>query len=321
MNGCNIDVVHYFAEEATRIFGRSLAMVFTRKKLLGRVKRELTLDNVLWTTDHNKNEPSRRKRDGWVRHNGQQAALLKQHLSGSPLLFCVAYNQHTTKNTTLSYCALPLFSSTNMAKSKEEEKETAEKQDGAAWMDPGYDEEHQRSFPDLEEGDQTPLLQDKDKTKDNNLKDKDYGSAPPKRNEEGLASEKTKAIQTSRPHIPNQNPILWLIHLINGAAVIASLSLILTQIVPYLANPAGQTKTFFLMLNFILKFYIVLFCVVFLLVEIDVPLPFTRNSPMLQRFASRGFLYSFIGLISTVESYSDRVQSFLEKSTNGWCVV
>jgi len=120
----------------------------------------------------------------------------------------------------------------------------------------------------------------------------------------------------SRPHIPLQNPLLWLFHLINGAAMIASFCLLMTQIIPFIVEKDQEYSTLFATLNLFLKFYISLFCIAFLLVETDVPLPMIRNSIIFQSFASRGFLYSFLGLVSTVESYSDRVQSFLGKSGN-----
>lgn len=120
----------------------------------------------------------------------------------------------------------------------------------------------------------------------------------------------------NRPRIPSQNPFLWLFHCVNGSAVVASLCLLTTQIIPFIVSPSNQVSTIFSALNLFLKFYITLICIVFLLVETDVPFPVIRNSIILQSFLPRGFLYSFLGLVATVESYSDRVQSFLAKEKN-----
>ncbi|KAL7564185.1 hypothetical protein ACA910_019810 [Epithemia clementina (nom. ined.)] len=122
---------------------------------------------------------------------------------------------------------------------------------------------------------------------------------------------------SGRPHMPNQNPCLWIFHFINGAAILAALSLLMTQMIPLISDPHRQIYTFFSVLNFILKGYISLFCILFVLVEADVPISTLRNSALLQAYFSRGFLYSFLGLVCTVEASSDRVQSLLSDVSSG----
>ena len=122
---------------------------------------------------------------------------------------------------------------------------------------------------------------------------------------------------SSRPHIPRQNPCLWIFHFIKGSAVVGSLCLLLTQWMPFVTDHY-HLSTLFSLLNMILKGYISLFCILFILVEVDLPIAILRNSMLLHAYFSRGFLYSFLGLICSVEASSDRVQSFLSSDdTNG----
>jgi hypothetical protein len=43
----------------------------------------------------------------------------------------------------------------------------------------------------------------------------------------------------------------------------------------------------------------------------DVPVPFLKDSAILNNWISRGFLYSFIGLIGMEEAYSARVEELV----------
>jgi hypothetical protein len=47
------------------------------------------------------------------------------------------------------------------------------------------------------------------------------------------------------------------------------------------------------------------------MVEYDLNIPFVRQSVFLQTYASRGFLYSFLGLTCLEEAYSERVNDML----------
>lgn len=54
------------------------------------------------------------------------------------------------------------------------------------------------------------------------------------------------------------------------------------------------------------------FCIVILLVEWDFRLPFVQNSALLQKWISRGFLYSFVGLTGMEMSYSLRIDDMVK---------
>lgn len=57
------------------------------------------------------------------------------------------------------------------------------------------------------------------------------------------------------------------------------------------------------------------FCFVFLLVEWDVKLPFVQSSNLLQKWFSRGFIYSFVGLTGMEMSYSLRIEDLVSHSS------
>ena len=130
-------------------------------------------------------------------------------------------------------------------------------------------------------------------------------------------------VLTNKPHVPPQNPCLWLFHLLQGLAALASFCLFIAQLLPFLfpskTTAAANKGT---ILSGILKFYLALICLFFIVVEADLPVPVVRNSTLLNAFWSRGFIYSFIGLVCTTEAYSERVDDLMLHSNQrfyiGW---
>ena len=90
--------------------------------------------------------------------------------------------------------------------------------------------------------------------------------------------------------------------------MVSSLGLLATQIIPLFVAPFKEQGYF----DLALKVYISLFCLLFILVEFDAPVPFIRNSQLLQSYLSRGFIYSFLGLICLEEAYSERVKEIVK---------
>lgn len=134
----------------------------------------------------------------------------------------------------------------------------------------------------------------------------------------------TKAAIMAKPHVPSQNPCLWLFHLLQGIGVIVCLCLLTTQILPLVLIPRKEIMDRIGPLAIALKAYISLFCILFMLVESDLPVPFVRSSNLLQRYMSRGFLYSFIGLICVEEANSERVREIVSGKNTfqvGWAAV
>jgi hypothetical protein len=125
-----------------------------------------------------------------------------------------------------------------------------------------------------------------------------------------------------KPHRPHHNPCLWLFHLLEGIAVVASCCLLTTQILPLLFIPFHDIANQIGVLNMALRIYIALFCILFALTELSVPI--IRNSPLLTTYLSRGFLYSFVGLICVEEAYSERVTDIIKHSREihvGWAAI
>lgn len=126
-------------------------------------------------------------------------------------------------------------------------------------------------------------------------------------------SKITAALET-KPHMPKRICCLEFFRIFSGVVVTAFLGLLVTQIIPLWLGGV-KSQTYF---DLALKGYVTLFCLVFILVEVNAPLPFLRDSDLLQTFLSRGFIYSFLGLICLQEAYSDRVKDMVSAhASNG----
>ena len=134
----------------------------------------------------------------------------------------------------------------------------------------------------------------------------------------------SKTAEETKPHVPTQNPCLYLFHLLEGVAVATALCLLATQVIPLCFVKASSLAHQF-GLSLVLKVYISLFCVLFIITELNLPIPLVRSSPLLQTYLSRGFLYSFLGLICVEESYSERVKDILNHGKDefhvGWLAI
>jgi hypothetical protein len=128
-----------------------------------------------------------------------------------------------------------------------------------------------------------------------------------------------------KPHMPNQTPCLWIFHTLEGVAVISALCLLMSQAIPVALVAATSSEVQMSFLSVALKVYISLFCVAFVLVELNLAIPFLRTSELLQSFLSRGFIYSFLGLICVEEAYSERVKDIVSHGKDefhvGWLAI
>jgi hypothetical protein len=142
-------------------------------------------------------------------------------------------------------------------------------------------------------------------------------------------TEIDRIMMMTKPHRPTYNPCLYMFHLLEGIAIIASIALIVTQIIPIVevflfnsnnnnhniqnissTSSSSSSKTMILtgdILNYALRFYISLFCGLFIMTELGTSIVY-HTLPLLQYYSSRGFLYSFLGLICSEEAYTVRVQ-------------
>ena len=118
----------------------------------------------------------------------------------------------------------------------------------------------------------------------------------------------TKAQHFKVVRHPRKNSILYAFYWLEGIAILGAVCLLATQILPlfYLSvNDIG-------IIPICLRIYIGLFCILFLFVECETPIPFLQSSQLLQTYFTRGFLYSFLGLIGMEEAYSVRINDMQE---------
>eukprot|EP00980_Cylindrotheca_fusiformis_P001002 scaffold274_cov119-Cylindrotheca_fusiformis.AAC.4 len=89
-----------------------------------------------------------------------------------------------------------------------------------------------------------------------------------------------------------------------------------TQLIPMLFLPTEALNPGAI----VLKFYVAIFCVVFVLVEYNAPIGFLKDSMILQNYLSRGFIYTFLGVSALEEAYSERVQDTVEHASDSFHV-
>jgi hypothetical protein len=113
-------------------------------------------------------------------------------------------------------------------------------------------------------------------------------------------------------------------HLLEGIAITAAMALLVTQIMPFILEQIDSTEreekhtntVTMNVLTIALRFYVTLFCCLFIMTELGTSFVH-QTLPLLQHYSSRGFLYSFLGLICADEAYSERIKETLSLSSNG----
>ena len=130
--------------------------------------------------------------------------------------------------------------------------------------------------------------------------------------------------ESVKPVRPTYNACLYMFHLLEGIAITAAMALLVTQIMPFILVQIDSTKkeqqetnTMTMnMLTIALRIYVTLFCCLFIMTELGTSFVH-KTLPLLQHYSSRGFLYSFLGLICAEEAYSERIKETLSLSSNG----
>lgn len=90
--------------------------------------------------------------------------------------------------------------------------------------------------------------------------------------------------ESGKPEMPRPNCFLAFFNLLEGLAMITCLALMASQIIPFIVVPFKELGW----ANACLKVYISLFCVLFVLVEWDMPIGFLRDASFLQTYVSVG---------------------------------
>ena len=88
--------------------------------------------------------------------------------------------------------------------------------------------------------------------------------------------------ESGKPEFPHRNCLMAAFHFIESVGVITCLALMGTQAIPLLMIPLDELG----IANICLKIYISLFCILFVLVEWDVPIGFLKDASFLQAYVS-----------------------------------
>lgn len=115
---------------------------------------------------------------------------------------------------------------------------------------------------------------------------------------------------------PMKHCMLHFFHWLEALAIISCLGVLTTQILPLVVFPLSELG----FLQCVLRIYVSLFSVIFILVELRLPLGFLQKSHLLQTYFSRGFLYTFLGVIGMEEAYSGRIDDMVSHSTDAFHV-
>ena len=117
--------------------------------------------------------------------------------------------------------------------------------------------------------------------------------------------------QTSgRPDKPNRDWPVKVFFVIQTYALLTCLTLLNSQLLPIIFIPLSKFDKAYLAL----KIYMCIFTIFFMIVEIDRPIPCINNTIFLVTYVTRGFVYTFFGLICFEEAFIGKLQE--EASTS-----
>ena len=88
--------------------------------------------------------------------------------------------------------------------------------------------------------------------------------------------------ESGKPEMPRRNCLMGVFKFIETIGAVGSLALMASQVIPLIVVSWDEIG----LASLCLKIYVSLFCVLFLLVEMDVPISFLRNAAFLQTYVS-----------------------------------
>ena len=119
----------------------------------------------------------------------------------------------------------------------------------------------------------------------------------------------THSGSSGRPDRPKRDWPVKVFFAIESYALMVCLGLLVSQLLPMVFVPLKDFDRGYLAL----KIYMCIFAVLFMIVEIDHPkVPFLGNAVFLTTYATRGFLYTFFGLVCFEEAYSEKAHKMVE---------
>ena len=107
-----------------------------------------------------------------------------------------------------------------------------------------------------------------------------------KKQQQQNKTSKIVITESGKPEYPHRNCMLSTFCFLEAFGVVTSLCLMATQVIPMLV--IKNTWSELGAMNIVLKIYISLFCLLFVLLEWDAPIPFVKDAVFLQRYFSRG---------------------------------
>jgi len=117
--------------------------------------------------------------------------------------------------------------------------------------------------------------------------------------------------RSGRPLKPTRHWLVRIFFAIQSYALMVNLALLVSQVLPMVFVPLTDSDKGYIAL----KTYLCIFAIIFLVLEIDHPsIPFLRKASFLKTYASRGFLYTFFGLICFEEAYSEKAHKALQNT-------
>jgi len=111
---------------------------------------------------------------------------------------------------------------------------------------------------------------------------------------------------------PMKNCCLHFFHWFEALAIMSCLGVLTTQLIPLVIVPLKDLG----FLQTVLRIYVSLFSVAFILVELRVPWPFLKKAHLLQSYFSRGLLYTFLGVVVMEEAYSGRIDDMVHHASS-----
>lgn len=153
---------------------------------------------------------------------------------------------------------------------------------------------------------------------DGNNSDANNNDSTNANNEEGRSDANTLNDRPGRPDQPRQKFCVKVFSAITVFGLITNMSLIVSQVLPMFFYPMNEFQPTFLAL----KMYLCIFAIIFIVIEVDNNrVPFFRDAVFLTTYATRGFLYTFFGLICFDLANSEESHQMVEDAESRYPTV
>ena len=119
-------------------------------------------------------------------------------------------------------------------------------------------------------------------------------------------------------HAPHKPLALRAFHSLEFIAIVASLRVAGTQLIPLFLTPIREIP----IINLALRLYISLFCIGICLIEFEVPIPWIQESLVSQSYLTRGLLYTFLALVAMKDAaFSGQLELVRDVQSVPWAAI